>query len=267
LQSILSLGANGKTATDVLREEANERQAKRAESGDANYVSEIIRRTKCEAGSCINKGNNCLVIDSVHFKIGATEFHRWNKAIIADKATLELPPLGVRGTPIGPKGKPTVAINNLTTTTQLPCTPFPAVHPSYFQQYTPYHPAFNPHAYSMYPTAASTPTPNPMNFAVAPFASIPLPSSPIDFTVPKATRNGIEQYIDWLARKDSGEVELEVLMEAKRILLEEYVDLNTLKKMSREDAEYWGIKWGLALRLKRDIKEYLRSDESVATEA
>jgi hypothetical protein len=129
---------------------------------------------------------------------------------------------------------------------QLPCTPFPAVNPNYFQQYhAPYHPpqmAFNPHAYSMYPNAVSTPTPNSMNFAEPWSASIPLPSSPIDFTVLKATRNGIEQYIDWLAQKDPGAVE--VLMRAKKILLAEYVDLNTLKKMSRYDTQFWGIKWG-----------------------
>ena len=64
--------------------------------------------------------------------------------------------------------------------------------------------------------------------------------------------------LDWLIANNSGDTD--VLQEAKKKLVEELVDLDTLKGMTYEDSQYWGIKWGLAKRLIRDIKRYVREE-------
>jgi hypothetical protein len=64
------------------------------------------------------------------------------------------------------------------------------------------------------------------------------------------------KYMDWLILKDPESIE--ILEDAKRKLMDECVDLDTLKKMTVHDAEYWKIKWGFGRRLMRGIKEYVR---------
>lgn len=66
--------------------------------------------------------------------------------------------------------------------------------------------------------------------------------------------------MDWLIAHNPEDVE--VLQDARKKLIDEYVDLDTLKSMSFEDSRHWGIKWGLCKRLMRDIKQYIKEVDS-----
>jgi hypothetical protein len=48
-----------------------------------------------------------------------------------------------------------------------------------------------------------------------------------------------------------------VLWDIRNRLLKERVDLHTIRDMTREDAVYWGIPWGMAKRMKRDVVEFI----------
>jgi hypothetical protein len=45
-----------------------------------------------------------------HHSLTANDFCNWNKALKIDKATLDLPPLSIRGTPVDAKKPSQVAI-------------------------------------------------------------------------------------------------------------------------------------------------------------
>jgi hypothetical protein len=58
-------------------------------------------------------------------------------------------------------------------------------------------------------------------------------------------------------RANKSEDERDVLWDVRKRLLKERVDLHIIRDMTREDAVYWGIPWGLAKRMKRDVVEYI----------
>ena len=67
-----------------------ERQAERTSSS----ITELIKRTKCDQKTCSNFDHNCLVLPGQkHFILSANDFCKWDKAIGAGKASLDLPPL------------------------------------------------------------------------------------------------------------------------------------------------------------------------------
>ena len=92
----------------------------RKDEREPSNIPELIKHTKCEQRSCPNYDHNCLVMPGQkHFSLTANDFCNWNKAIDMGKATLDLPPLNIRGSPVGAK-KSQVAITQNTTNTAVP---------------------------------------------------------------------------------------------------------------------------------------------------
>ena len=79
-------------------------------------VPELIKRHKCDQKSCPNWTHTCIVIPGgQHQSLSANDLLVWDNAIRAGKATLDLPPLNIRGTPvISRKGSRVVITNNNT---------------------------------------------------------------------------------------------------------------------------------------------------------
>lgn len=91
------------TTTDELLEHMEVRQVERDEEDPACNIPELIRRTKCDTRTCKNFDHNCLVINPrSHNSLSANDFVTWDLAIKkgGGKATLDLPPLTLRGTPV-----------------------------------------------------------------------------------------------------------------------------------------------------------------------
>jgi hypothetical protein len=225
-----------------------------------NNVAELIRRTKCDDKTCSNFGSNCIVQAGSHSSIGSNQFIVWDNEIKRGKATLDAPSLSIRGVPVSQK-KSKAAISNNNSNIPIIPSPYPpyfSSYPTYFPPPQPYTPSpYSPH-FPLTPIApmASTSYPNPIH--TTPTQSTQ-PSSPIDFTIPKAQNIGA--YIDWLIKRIPNFTE--ALQDAKHKLIDECVDLDTLKSMTVEDAKHWGIKWGLGKLLIRDIKLYLRENNAV----
>jgi len=77
-------------------------------------IPELIKRTKCEQRTCPNYDHNCLtMLGQKHHSLTANDFTAWDKAIDIDNATLDLPPLSIRGSPVAVR-KSQVAISNQT---------------------------------------------------------------------------------------------------------------------------------------------------------
>ena len=84
----------------VLLDEMKDREEARGPS----YIPELIRQTKCELKTCENYSHNCLVLlQQKHVSLSANDFATWAKAIEDNKATLDVPPLSVRGVPVSSK--------------------------------------------------------------------------------------------------------------------------------------------------------------------
>ena len=64
--------------------------------------------------------------------------------------------------------------------------------------------------------------------------------------------------MDWLIKCYPSDAD--ALQDAKRKLIDEYVNLDILKTMTYEDSQYWGIKWRLCKRLIKEIKRYMREE-------
>src|SRR5947207_8600459 len=76
-------------------------------------ISELIKRTKCDQKTCSNFDHNCLImLDQKHFILCANDFCKWDKAIEMGKATLDLPPLNVKDSPVESRKSQISIINN-----------------------------------------------------------------------------------------------------------------------------------------------------------
>ena len=65
--------------------------------------------------------------------------------------------------------------------------------------------------------------------------------------------------MDWLIIRYP--MDANALEDAKKKLIDEYVDLDTLKTMTYEDSQHWRIKWGLCKRLIKNIKRYIHEED------
>ena len=148
----------------------------------ASSVPELIKCHKCDVKSCANWTHTCIIIHSgQHQSLSANDLLVWDNAIRAGKATLDLPPLSVRGSPVNSrKGNRVVITNN--NTNPFNCFPgYPPFipHPHAQMPYSPYpqlpYPPFN--AGIQPPGPAVTPEHRP-NHPRAP-ASSPLMLMPI----------------------------------------------------------------------------------------
>ena len=64
----------------------------------------------------------------------------------------------------------------------------------------------------------------------------------------------LDRYVTWLIAKYP--VDKEKLLNAKDMLHDKDLDFNTIRKLPIPIFERWGIKWGLADKIKRKIKDF-----------
>src|SRR6266480_7291253 len=134
-----------------LLSEMEDRENERAPSS----VPELIKRHKCDLKSCANSTHRCIVVHGgQHQSLSANDLLVWDNAIRAGKATLDLPPLSVRGSPVNSRKGNRVAITNNNT------NPF-----NYFPRYPPFIP--HPHAQMPYSPYPKLPYP-PFNAGIQP---------------------------------------------------------------------------------------------------
>ena len=109
---------------------------------------------------------------------------------LSGKATLDAPPLSIRGTPVGNRRSKVEITNNNS------AMPFVSPYPPFFGPYPQYYPPQPPLPYSpqlsMHPT--STTCPHPGNLTPIRPSNSMLTSSPIDFSAPKA--KNVAAYVD-----------------------------------------------------------------------
>ena len=227
-------------------EEAHERE----EARESNFIAELIKRWKCDTKTCKNFDHNCLILPGQkHHALSSNDFITWNKALQKGHATLDLPPLNVRGSPIAVRKSP-VAITHQNTAVPFnmafPQSPYP-----FMPQYPPGYPYGPPHPpYTPPPVAQPIAPPAP---SLTPRKT--LRSSPIDLTSDEL-RN-VSAYMDWVIKNNP--MEAEVFKETKAILVTAHADLGIVKALTTTDCVELDIPWGLGRRLKRDIGSYLDS--------
>ena len=223
----------------------------REEAKRPSNILELIRRTKCGLKACGNYEHNCIVLpQQKHVSLCANDFVIWDKAIEEGKATLDVPPMSVRGLPVS-KMSP-IAISNINTgSVNQP-----------FQMSIPSQTGVNPypfmHAYHSYPPPMSYPMPPPPATPVRTYDQYPntsIFSSPID--VSSATNHDVAGFMNWMIERVSDARESEALFKAKEKLLEAMVDLDIIKNMSSTEFAALNIPFGLGKRLAREIKHFI----------
>ena len=102
-----------------------EYQAERISSS----ILKLIKRTKCNQKTSFNFDHNYLImLNQKHFILSANDFYKWDKAIEMSKATLDLPSLNIKDSPIeSRKSQISIANNNtiLFNDNFSPSYPFP----------------------------------------------------------------------------------------------------------------------------------------------
>ena len=187
-----------------------------------------------------------------HHALTANDFSIWDKAIENGKATINLPPLSIRGTPVSMK-KSQVAIGNQTNNTTLPymfSPPYPYMQPYPIQQYPPY-------THTPPPFYALPPTNGPQTPHRLSHHSLHLFSSPIDMNSDDI--NDVSGFMDWMISKTKDRREVQALLDAKIQFVESMQDLGTIKSMESEDYAKLSIPPGLGKRISRDVKSYMRN--------
>ena len=215
-------------------------------------VPELIKRHKCDLKSCVNWTHTCIVVHGgQHQSLSANDLLVWDNAIRAGKAILDLPPLSIRGSPVNSRKGNRVAITNNNT------TPF-----NYFPGYPPFIP--HPHTQMPYSPYPQLPYP-PFNAGIQPPGPAVTPehrpnhlhapaSSPPDVNADIC--KDIGAYMDWFIQKNPQDAQ--ALEQAKKVFINDGCDVEVLKTMTREDSDYWKLKWGLCKRIARDAGTYLK---------
>jgi hypothetical protein len=224
----------------------NDREAGR----ESSSIAELIRRTKCDQKTCPNFDHNCLVINGrIHHTLTANDFSIWDKAIKDNKATLDLPPLNVRGSAIVPR-KSQVAITNHNA---MPFNMgFPVPYPFMGGYPMPGYPQCLPPIPPAVPPTPIAPTAAPLT----PIRNVNR-SSPIE--IPSDVNKNISGYIDWMIKANPDDYD--ELNKAKVRLIEDLADLKVIKTISREDCMYWNIPWGLGKRMACEVKEFIEETQ------
>ena len=222
----------------------------REEARRSSNISELIWRTKCGLKTCVNYEHNCIVLpQQKHVSLCANDFVIWDKAIEEGKATLDIPPMSVRGLPVSSKKSP-IAISNINTgsvnqpfqmsiPSQASIIPYPFIYP--YHSYPPLIP------YPMPPSLA-TPIRTAQDQSIF--------SSPID--VSSTMNNDVAGFMNWMIERASDAKESEALFKAKEKLLEAMVDLDIIKNMSSTEFATLNIPFSFGKRLAREIKRFIK---------
>ena len=62
--------------------------------------------------------------------------------------------------------------------------------------------------------------------------------------------------MDWFIQKNPQDAQ--ALEQVKKVFINDGCDVEVLKTMTREDSDYWKLKWGLCKRIARDAMIYLK---------
>ena len=218
---------------------------------EPSNIPELIKRTKCEQRSCPNYDHNCLVMPGQkHFSLTANDFCNWNKAIDMGKATLDLPPLNIRGSPVAAK-KSQVAITQNTTNTAVPF-PFSFMPGFPMSGYAPPYSPYPPHIPYSHVAPGAPHTPVRQAQTMRQF------SSPID--TGSEVNSDVVGFMNWMiSRAKDNVLEVEALEQTKAKFLISMDDLDLIKTMNAEGYDKLGIVPGLGRRLSRDVKQYIIS--------
>ena len=133
-----------------------EYQAERISSN----ILEFIKWTKCDQKTCFNFDHNCLImLNQKHFILSANDFCKWDKAIEMSKATLYLPPLNIKDSPVESR-KSQISITNNNTTLfndDFPSSyPFPSSSYSFPSSFYPFVREYSMPGYSSYESSSSS---------------------------------------------------------------------------------------------------------------
>src|SRR6266496_2883596 len=217
----------------------------REEARPACNIPELISRHKCGQKTCPNYDHNCLVINaSIHHTLSTNDFSLWDKAIKDGKASLDLPPLSIRGSPITNR-KSNVA-NSISSASVM------SSMPSVMQGYPAPYP-FMPGGYPM-PNYPPYPYP-PQRRSVTPIQD-PIPaiqSSPVDFAA--HLNKMVSKYMDWMIKRTPNDVN--ELSKVKNVFITDMVDLQFIKAMTKADYADYSIPKGLGRHLSRDVGTYI----------
>ena len=222
----------------------------REEARSPSNIPELIRRTKCGLKTCPNYDHNCIVLpQQKHVSLCANDFVTWDKAIEEGKATLDVPPMSVRGIPV-PSKKTPIVISNVNTGNS-------------FQMGIPSQTAIMPypfmHGYNPYPLPMPYPAPPPPTTPIRTHDQRPnvgIFSSPID--VSSATNNDVAGFMDWMVGRAKDARESDALIEAKEKLVDAMVDLDIIKNMLSTEFIALNIPFGVGKRLARETKSFMK---------
>jgi hypothetical protein len=232
----------------------------RKQDRQPSNIPELIKRTKCEQKTCPNHDHNCLVMPGQkHFALTANDFNIWDKAIQNGKATIDLPPLNIRGTPVSVR-KSSVAISQQTNNTGVqfpfaPPFPFMGGYPMpAFPQYPQAPPPQYPQAPPQYPQAPPPQTPVAPQTPVQ-YSTHGIFSSPMDTM--SAKNNDVDGFMNWMITRAGNKVhEVEALLDARDKFIVSMQDLATIRSLNGDDYSKLGIPDGLGKHLSRDVKKY-----------
>jgi len=222
----------------------------REEARAPSNIPELIRRTKCSLRTCPNYDHNCLVLpQQKHVSLSSNDFVIWDKAIEDSKATLDVPPLSVRGVPV-PRKKSPVAISNITGSFNQPVHMMNPGQSSTFQVPYPVIYGYNQYLYVMpgMPQLPATPVRRHDLRGIL--------SSPID--VSSSANNDVSGFMNWMIERTREEREVEALIQAKEKLLEAMADLDIIKNMSNAEFAALNIPFGLGKRLAQEVKCFIK---------
>lgn len=206
-------------------------------------LDEIYKRWKCESKSCKNYQKHCWVdpADDKHYSFDTQHARRWAKAI-PGWATVEHPSENLRGQLVRKEHD----LNKRDTATQNSTSSHGNTN-NYFNFTMPTMPGLTPNVSGRSSTAYSPrQTPQRRRSRRHPSTS-PIASNPDG-------HRQVDSYFEWLIEKYPADKQK--LLNAKDQLHERDLDLRTLQFLSHEQLEAWTITWGIADKIKREIKEF-----------
>jgi hypothetical protein len=219
-------------------------------------IPELIRRNKCDQKTCPNFDHSCLVMPGQkHFSLTANDFSKWDKAIESGKATIDSPPLDVRGSPAASRKSQAAQMNQNTALFNggFPNAPYPFMGGFPMPGYPPYP---MPPQYPMpfiHPTPPAPPAP------ATPVRQIQqqIFSSPIDSS--SDLNKNVTGFMDtMITAAGIDQEEVDVLVKLKAEFVVSKPDMLVLKNMDIKDHQALGISWGLGKRLSREAALFLK---------
>ena len=231
------------STTNRLEEEAIDRLASRPKTA----LNEILERWKCRTKSCINYDHHCWVdiADDKHYPFDSGDASRWAKTI-PEFASLERPSDRLRAqlirkSALKAKGRSSIERDQMTSSTHgSTVNNFTFTMPTPAQYMDRYFPINQSH----------TNTPKSRN------ARRHLSTSPAHSE--SDWRAETERYFEYLINKFPGDEEK--FLAAKQTLLANDVDLKAYKHLDHDILEKWDISWGIAERIRRDVKVFQMED-------